>query len=345
MRDCTIKIRYWGISGSIASPLSEEEVRSKLLLTLTSLIQTGRLEGISRRADIRQIITNILNEPESAWNQFTFGGNTTCVEVQTPDTLIILDGGTGLRTLGSHLQEHKHLYPNAQNGHIFLSHLHADHISGIPFCGILFDPESDFTIHASPDSCNTLQSLIEQKSNLGNKLFPPIFKKMSALKKLVPIHSGESVSFGDTTISTHALLHPGGSQGYKVTCRGKSFVFATDHEQSDEVDEGLAEFCKGCDLLYTEGQYLLSEYKGEKGLPTNNEVPRKGWGHTPMEWCLKTALRAGVREIHLGHKDPSRKDEELIQIESYLTGLITKESKGLPNLRLKMASEGMITRL
>jgi len=345
MKDCSMQIRYWGISGSIASPLSEEEIRSKLVLTLTSLIQTGRLEGISNRPDIQQIVTNILNEPGSSWNQFTFGGNTTCVEVRTADSLIILDGGTGLRNLGSHLQAQKHLYPNATVGHIFLSHLHADHISGIPFCGILFDPESNYTIHASPDSCKTLQSLIDQKSNLGNKLFPPIFEKMAALKKLVPIHSGESITFGETTISAHALHHPGGCHGYKVSCGGKSFVFATDHEQSEEVDEVLAEFCNGCDLLYTEGQYLLSEYKGEKGLPSNNRISRKGWGHTPMEWCLKTALKAGVHEIHLGHKDPYRKDEELSQIESYLTELIAKDSQEPAKLRLKIASEGMTIKL
>jgi len=345
MKECSIQIRYWGISGSIASPLSEEEIRSKLVLTLTSLIQTGRLEGISNRADIGQIVSSLLDEQQSGWNPFTFGGNTTCVEVQTADSLIILDGGTGLRNLGNHLQARKQLFPCATDGHIFLSHLHVDHISGIPFCGILFDPDNKYTIHASPEACKTLQSLIDQKSNLGNKLFPPIFEKMEALKKLVPIHSGESLTFGETTISAHGLNHPGGCHGYKVTSRGKSFVFATDHEQSEEVDEVLAKFCKSCDLLYTEGQYLLSEYMGEKGLPANNRIPRKGWGHTPMEWCLKTALSAGVREIHIGHKDPFRKDEELTQIESYLIELIPKDPKGSPKLRLKMASEGMITRL
>lgn len=67
-----------------------------------------------------------------------YGGNTSCVEVQTAaGTLIIIDCGTGLHGLGQALLAASE---SAVKGHVLISHTHWDHIQGIPFFAPFFAP-------------------------------------------------------------------------------------------------------------------------------------------------------------------------------------------------------------
>ena len=56
-----------------------------------------------------------------------YGGNTSCVEITLASgEHIILDAGTGIRTLGLDLTSSPHV-------NILLTHLHLDHIQGLMF--------------------------------------------------------------------------------------------------------------------------------------------------------------------------------------------------------------------
>ena len=61
------------------------------------------------------------------------GGNTSCVEIVAGASRIVLDAGTGLRRLGNEL---------ASKGNVdvtlLLSHVHWDHIQGLPFFAPLY---------------------------------------------------------------------------------------------------------------------------------------------------------------------------------------------------------------
>ena len=63
------------------------------------------------------------------------GGNTSCVEVLVGDTRIVLDAGTGLRALGERL-----ITAGLSATTILLSHLHWDHIQGLPFSRVTIRP-------------------------------------------------------------------------------------------------------------------------------------------------------------------------------------------------------------
>ena len=68
------------------------------------------------------------------------GGNTSCVQIETSDgQQLIFDMGTGICNLGSFLKKNnlEKKYPL----HIFLSHVHWDHIQGMAFFNFLFDPD------------------------------------------------------------------------------------------------------------------------------------------------------------------------------------------------------------
>ncbi|MFI5267375.1 MAG: MBL fold metallo-hydrolase, partial [Chloroflexota bacterium] len=66
-----------------------------------------------------------------------FGGNTSCVEIQSGADRLILDCGTGIRELGRHLAAQD----QPVNATILLSHSHWDHIQGFPFFAPLFAPQ------------------------------------------------------------------------------------------------------------------------------------------------------------------------------------------------------------
>src|SRR5579871_1627221 len=127
-------ITYWGVTGTLAASMLPREVTEKLVAAVRHLVEQDRLADLHTGEDLDARIRHRLNELPF-YLQSSYGGNTTCVEVQTPDELLILDCGSGLRELGISLtnrwrstqaREQKH-------AHILVSHPHIDHICGIPF--------------------------------------------------------------------------------------------------------------------------------------------------------------------------------------------------------------------
>jgi len=68
------------------------------------------------------------------------GGNTTCSEVRLGNERILLDGGTGLLALGAAWGS------EPMRATMLFSHLHWDHIQGVPFFGPLYHPGSRFRL-------------------------------------------------------------------------------------------------------------------------------------------------------------------------------------------------------
>src|SRR5690242_19295808 len=59
-----------------------------------------------------------------------YGGNTSCIEVRAEGQIIILDAGTGLRSLGRQLLTEFDNSPMELT--LLLTHTHWDHIQGLP---------------------------------------------------------------------------------------------------------------------------------------------------------------------------------------------------------------------
>jgi CheY-like chemotaxis protein len=60
-----------------------------------------------------------------------YGGNTSCVEVRADGEIIILDAGSGIRTLGMDLE--KEFGERSVKLSLLITHTHWDHIQGLPF--------------------------------------------------------------------------------------------------------------------------------------------------------------------------------------------------------------------
>jgi phosphoribosyl 1,2-cyclic phosphodiesterase len=120
-----MRITFWGTRGSLPAPLSAHDVRAKVLTAL----QLARSHHFADEQAVEAFIEHDLPFDVKG----TFGGNTSCVQLDAGGSeYVVCDAGSGLRVFGNAMLE-KHGYGAPQTYHIFMSHLHWDHIMGFPF--------------------------------------------------------------------------------------------------------------------------------------------------------------------------------------------------------------------
>lgn len=66
----------------------------------------------------------------------------------------------------------------------------------------------------------------------------------------------------------------------------------------------LENFFKGADLLIHDAQYTRQEY----------DTGKRGWGHSPIEYTIEAAVRSRVKRLALFHHDPMRTDAQLDEL-------------------------------
>lgn len=341
-------ITYWGTTGTLSAPLRPIQVTEKLIHGIEILANEGRLANLTPGPDLRQRIEEeVAKLPMNV--RASYGGNTTCVELQTPDSLLIIDCGSGFRELGLELARRWNVpgYQGSRSAHVLVTHPHLDHTMATAFFAPHYNPKNHFTIWGTNKVLKSMSAVLSPDKEMSSVYFPPTYDMLQAIKKTEEIKAGDTWSIGSTTIRTAALNHPGGCLAFRFENAGRTFVFATDHEQKEVPDPTLLNFARGADLLYTEGQYTLAEYEGREVIPGEAvALSRKGWGHSPVEWCARTAVAAGVKKLHIGHHDPARRDDHLEQIEKscqHLARELTPE--GQPVCEIEVPYEGQTFQL
>ncbi|NUO47565.1 MAG: MBL fold metallo-hydrolase [Polyangiaceae bacterium] len=230
------------------------------------------------------------------------GGNTSCLEVTGGGTRLILDAGSGLRALGEKITrscEHRSVT-------IFLSHVHWDHVMGLPFFTPLYMPGVEITIGAGPSGTPLREVLRRQMSA---PMFPVDFDKIGSKVTTVELKEHGAADIGALRVTFAKLNHPDPVLAYRVSYGGRSIVYATDTEHREgEIDATLVALSRGADVLVYDAQYTPEEYAGKVG------PSRKGWGHSTFEAGAAVARAAGVKTLALFHHDPTRSDEGVAEI-------------------------------
>ncbi len=235
------------------------------------------------------------------------GGNTSCVEVRCGDQLLVLDAGTGLRGLGDELLKRGELGAN-----LLLSHLHWDHIQGLPFFVPLYMPGAELVLHGPAWGPGGLDGALRRQMTAPG--FPVEFADIAANVQLRELRHGSRFSVGNVAVTAAKLNHPGGVLGYRIEHGGRSLVYATDTEHYGCIDPALLQLARGADVLIYDAQYTPEEYRGEHG-------PSKvGWGHSTFESGIELARAAGVRQLVLFHHDPRRGDAAVEELERRARG-------------------------
>ncbi|HLD72136.1 MAG TPA: MBL fold metallo-hydrolase [Candidatus Nanoarchaeia archaeon] len=292
--------------------------------------------------------------PVSGPQYLTYGGETSCVSVSADSgKTFILDAGNGIRRLNS--VGDKELY-------LLLTHLHWDHIQGLPFFKPTYDPQRRITVYGKANGISVRTALENQHERVN---FPVPFSALEGIKDIYEFQPGEEIyDDGELCIDTLLQNHPsGGSVGYRFRERfgeGKmtTFVFSTDYEpEHNWLDDKVAEFWAGADLVIADMHYeperaedsgdlaysADSANQADQLSPEEEAVSfKKGWGHSDYKTGLRLATLAEVQRIVGTHFAPESTDNYLSRLESRMeeeAGRIA-EKLGKKKVEAKLAKPG-----
>lgn len=220
-----------------------------------------------------------------------YGGATSCYKVEAGNEEIYLDAGSGIANA---------IPARDSRITILLTHMHLDHLVGLPFFIALTEKDRPIDIYASERDGLAPKEAIDRL--ISNPFWPCKIEDYPAnvTFKLLP----KKFFIGDVEIDTMEGSHPGGSTIYRLTYRGKSIVHATDFEHNPKACADLATFAKGCDLLLYDAQYTPEEYERFRG-----------YGHSTPQEGLKVAAEAGAAKLVFIHHTPLRTDKQLVEME------------------------------
>lgn len=227
------------------------------------------------------------------------GGNTACVEITSQGHRLILDAGTGIRTLSEIMMREG----PPQKATLFFSHLHWDHVQGFPFFTPAYLGSTELMLYGP--GANGDQAL---QSVLSKQMEPPNFPvPLSILRAKMTFGSalhGKPIEVGPFKVTPIDVPHPQGCLAYRVEADGHTFIYATDVELArSSLTSDVARYMEGADALVLDAQYTPDEYNGKIG------IPKKGWGHSTMVDAAQVAQAVDARRLLLFHHDPAHNDD------------------------------------
>lgn len=281
----SVNIHFWGVRGSIPTPLSSQQVRAKLIAALRRI----KTEDIESDAAKEKFVSSL-----PWWISETVGGNTPCVEVTLKSgSRLVFDAGSGMRVMGK-LSD----LPSDRHYHLFMSHFHWDHIQGLPFFDSAYNPNIIFEVY-SP--------FPNMKEFFARQMVAPYYPvDFSAVEKHFNFHQiepGQVLSIGGAEVSCVKMSHPGDSFSYAVVEDGHKFVYATDIElgSKDFVHtEGRSKIFNDADVMLIDSQYTVEE-----------ALRKVNWGHSAFCYAIDFAAAWKVKKMYMFHHEPTYDDRKL----------------------------------
>jgi phosphoribosyl 1,2-cyclic phosphodiesterase len=209
---------------------------------------------------------------------------------------IVFDIGTGLRFWGERLPQ-----DGSFHGSALVTHLHWDHVQGLPFFVPIDRPGATFDIYGpTPDNGENMADA------LCNFMQPPYFPiRPTDLRGDIRFHdvNDEEFKIGRARVVSRLVPHLGPTNGYRVDWDGFSVAYISDHQAPkglDTVAEAALELADGVDLLIHDAQYTDDDWE-----------KKSHWGHCTVDYAVLVAKEAGAKRLALFHHDPAHGDDML----------------------------------
>ena len=288
-----------------------------------------------------------------------YGTSTSCVEIGAAEASYILcDAGTGLTAFGNHvmragngagaeasyvlsddgtvrtdfgshvMQANNKVVTGRAQFHIFISHLHWDHIQGFPFFAPAYVKGNKVNIYGCHRDLKEAFILQQPPTH-----FPVSIDSMSADISFTILEPDQEFEIEGFTVKTIKQNHPGDSYGYRFDKGGKRIVYSTDSEHakgSDRADYVFLDFFHDADLLICDAQYSF----GDAGLAKEN------WGHSSNMTAVELSVKAGVKRLCIFHNDPALDDAELDHLLEDTRRYLTLYDANYP-LTIDLAYDGL----
>lgn len=236
-----------------------------------------------------------------------YGGHTCCVEIRCGDRLFIIDAGSGIAPLGAHLVNAAFGKQKNMQIDLLLSHLHLDHVIGLPFFLPSLGKENTIRIHVGnlngADGHEALDRLFSPP------LFPVRLDELPARFEHVGFNAGDTLTFNDgLTVATCPLFHPGGASAYRFDFGGRRVCYVSDVEHGPNWPPAdLTAFIADADLVIFDAMYAANEY------------PQcKGWGHSTCEAGLALCKAGHAKAMAAFHLHPRHDDAHLEAYDAHL---------------------------
>lgn len=271
-----------------------------------------------------------------------YGGQTSCVEVRSDaGERVIFDAGTGLRSLGRELGRQSQAQSRGddsdgrpsdgsddpQTYRILLSHVHWDHIQGLPFFEPAYVAGNHIEMYALRNAAEELHHVITGITR--HEFFPQHLEQVPADFAFHEVKPGEPFDVGSFRATPVLLNHPFGAVGYRLDCDGSSVAYISDTapfgdvlhkqhflpgpEELSEADiEALAKLrsdlvatLRGTDTVIYDTHFLPEEYE---------RFPH--FGHSTPDHALEICTGIDVRRLVLFHHAPGHDDDLMDQIDA-----------------------------
>ena len=293
-----MKVRFWGTRGSLPAPVTAADIRAKMVRAFEQAVG----QNLKTSDQIEAFVDTELDFATAG----TYGGNTSCVEIDDgSDEYILCDLGTGARAFGNNFMAAPH--PGKKKVfNIFISHIHWDHIMGFPLFTPAYIPGHKIIIHG----CHQLleQAFRTQHSSPG---FPIPFDALGADIEFAALQPSETYEVGNLTVRPMLQYHEGDSFGYRFEGNGKSIVYSTDSEHRQDLTEesdaawaAFVAFFKNADIVIFDAMYSMADAASVK----------QDWGHSSNIVGVELCHEAGVKHYCMYHHEPIYSDATISQV-------------------------------
>ncbi len=225
-----------------------------------------------------------------------FGGAGTSFSFNTPEGLLIIDAGTGIKSVDA--------ATTSDSVYLLFTHYHMDHISGLPVFTPLYDKNKKITLMGDPQREDNWRDTLH--NFMAKPYWPVGIGDTPAELEMRDLDPGGSLQLGDVTVTWQAIPHPQGCLAFRIDTPEYSTVIATDVEfPGDEIPSEFVKFAQDASFLIFDAHYTPDEL-----------LKHVGWGHSSWKTACRAATLAGVNQLILTHHAPERTDAEIREIAS-----------------------------
>jgi phosphoribosyl 1,2-cyclic phosphodiesterase len=269
----------------LPAPLKPSDIQNKIKFVIQQIQMSDLENDESKRRFLEQL---------PPWIFGSVGANTSCVSIyfpEYPNVLFVFDAGSGIRELG--------LTIKVPHYHLFLSHLHWDHIMGFPFFGPAYNPNVTIDMYSFNKDFASVLSM---------QMKPPYFPtRMETMGSQQRFHIlTEVIKFGRVTVDYRYINHPNGACSYRIDDGKHCCLYITDIEITAAafVRDGESEaFYQNIDLAIIDSQYTPLEM-----------FSKATWGHSSFNLAVDFAAYWSIKHIVLFHHDPTYDDQKIFNI-------------------------------
>jgi ribonuclease BN (tRNA processing enzyme) len=259
-----------------------------------------------------------------------YGGHTSCVALAQDGARVptlILDAGAGVQRVTGLLQGAPF------DGTILLSHLHWDHVVGLPFFAAADNEHARVSVllpeqEREKDAARVLAGIMTPP------YFPVEPTELRGDWRFGTIAPGEREIEGFTVLARE-IPHKGGRTfGYRISDGHSTLVYIPDHcpttlgpgeDGFGEYHPAAIELARDADVLLHDAQLFPAELAAEAD-----------FGHSVADYAVELARRAGTRSVLLFHHRYDRTDEALDGLAQRFKGASPEVSVAAENLVLDL---------